>query len=234
MERTDQINELAQALAAASAEFAAIPADHTADIQGREGRASYSYRYATLQACIAATRPALAKNGLSVIQLVETNPDSGFITLTTLLAHKSGQYIKTWFIVSSGGEKDPKAVGAAIAYVRRWTYSAILGLAADDEAGGGGGRGESRAPKENRGDRQGGRPAPDTSTWRLRYGDYKGKTLEEVWALGEEGQEFVAAQARADNRSAFIRNFAQQVVERHGSDAGSDPAFGPTQPEQLC
>lgn len=128
MKTSDQINELATALAKAQGEFPDIPKDKTAKVKGesKSGKAyEYTYKYTDLATIIKCTRPALAKNGLSVIQLLTEN------SIFTRLAHSSGQFIEGSFPLAMS--RDMQDVGSDSTYIRRYCLSAILGIATEDD-----------------------------------------------------------------------------------------------------
>lgn len=128
MNRSDQIGQLVTALAAAQAEFQPIEKDKHAKVKTRDG-GSYGYSYADLATCVEATGPALHKHGLVVIQPV-SNQD-GKVIVTSLLAHSSGEWISEEMAWPGGA--DPKALGSAVTYARRYGYLAIIGAVARDE-----------------------------------------------------------------------------------------------------
>lgn len=116
--------KLAMALAKAQAEFQPIAKNRDVQITMRSGGA-YKFRYADLEAILTATRPALNKNGLSII--TEVNDGQ----LITILMHESGDERRSTFNLPSAD--DIKAYGAQISYLRRYAITALLGVAADDD-----------------------------------------------------------------------------------------------------
>ena len=102
-----------------------------------KSKEGHGYKYATLGACIDAAKECLAKNGLSVIQLMGTS-ESGDSTLETVLTHSSGEYVSSSCVMpiaklAGGGSSNPAQImGASITYMRRYQYAAIIGLAQDD------------------------------------------------------------------------------------------------------
>ena len=122
MNRSDQINELAKALAAAQAEIG------TASKDGENPH--FRSRYATLASVQDACRAALSRHGLSVVQL--PGGEGQRVEMTTVLMHSSGQWISCsgTFIATKG---DPQGIGSAITYARRYQLAAIVGVAPDDD-----------------------------------------------------------------------------------------------------
>src|ERR1043166_4713310 len=87
-------------------------------------------RYADFTSVMEACRGPLCEHGLSVMQYCETNGDK--LSLVTLLAHTSGQWIKSYFPLNPKS-MDSQVVGSAVTYAKRYALSAMLGIVADDE-----------------------------------------------------------------------------------------------------
>ena len=123
---------LMAALAKAQGEFNAIEKNREVTITTKSGY-SYKFRYADLEEIITKTRPALAFNGLSMIQTVEHGQQGPL--LTCKLMHAGGGIITSEVLIPSARDMaaDPKAFGAAITYFRRYMVTAMLGVAADDD-----------------------------------------------------------------------------------------------------
>ena len=127
MSQSEQIGELAGALAAASLEFGAATKNAK--------NPHFGNQYANLDSAITATRDALAKHGLVVIQ--RFTPQD---TLITTLAHKSGQWISGEYALGAT-KQDPQGRGSASTYARRYGLMAILGIAPEDDDGNAGSAG---------------------------------------------------------------------------------------------
>lgn len=123
---------LMAALAKAQGEFKAIEKNRAVTITTKSGY-SYQFRYADLEEILSKTRPALAANGLSMIQTVEHGQQGPL--LTCRLMHACGGIITSEVLIPSARDMaaDPKAFGAAITYFRRYMVTAMLGVAADDD-----------------------------------------------------------------------------------------------------
>lgn len=118
------------ALAKAAAEFQPIAKNRSVRISTKAGGA-YQFRYADLEAVIAATRPALSKYGLAVVQPLMQSGER--MMLTTTLVHEEGGIITSSLPVPGIDGKDPKEYGALITYLRRYMLTALLNVAADDD-----------------------------------------------------------------------------------------------------
>lgn len=140
--RSETIGDLAKALAAAQAEMKPAELNSVNPFLGA--------RYADLGAIIATVKEPLHRHGLAFSQLVSNDGDR--ITLTTLLAHESGE----WLACSLGlpldqekGRPIAQSLGAIITYLRRYTLAAMLGVyAGDDDTGAAPGAKASRMTRQ--------------------------------------------------------------------------------------
>lgn len=127
MTTSEQINELAAALAKAQAAFGPVKKERTARINSAKG--NYSYRYADLSDVLDSVRKSLAANGLAIVQPITWT--DGHAWLATRLIHSSGQWIES--VYPLGNYDRPQEMGSAITYARRYTLTALLGIAADED-----------------------------------------------------------------------------------------------------
>jgi hypothetical protein len=145
MNRSDQIQDLAMALAVAQGAFPTVKKDASNPF--------FKSKYADLAALIEAVQDPLSKNGLAVLQLLTTDLEGKFIHVETVLTHKSGQWISDKFSLPVLDWK-PQGLGSATTYARRYALQAFLNLGAADDDGeaaqnrGGQGKAENEfAPK---------------------------------------------------------------------------------------
>jgi hypothetical protein len=133
----DPMPALYAALAKAQGEFKAIEKNREVEIQMRDKqtgqpKGKYGFRYADLQEILAKTRPALAANGLAIIQQIQSGPAG--LSLVCLLTHSGGGVLTSDMPLPAVRDMaDPKAFGAAVSYLRRYLVTAMLGVAADDD-----------------------------------------------------------------------------------------------------
>lgn len=144
MIKSEQINELAAALAKAQAMIKGAVKD--------ANNPFFKTQYADLTSVWDACRDALTKNGLSVIQCPEQS-DIGGIAIETTLLHSSGQFITSRYVMPVKNSSDAQAVGSAITYARRYALSAMVGVAPTDDddgnnAAGKNGSTENKAPNK--------------------------------------------------------------------------------------
>lgn len=127
--QSNEIGELAAALATAQGGFTFAAKDSMADMGAKGGRR----KYADLQSVIEAIREGLSANGLAVIQ--SPMPNATGITLRTTLAHKSGQWIASELSLPIDRMGGVQGMGSALTYARRYALAAMVGIAQDDDDG---------------------------------------------------------------------------------------------------
>jgi len=120
--RSANINEIATALSKAQGELQSITKDKTNPF--------YKSKYADLSSIWDVIRPILAKHGLAVIQ--GPTSEGSKVSITTILTHSSGQYFENTLQLTSE-KATPQGVGSAITYGRRYSLSALLGIASDED-----------------------------------------------------------------------------------------------------
>jgi hypothetical protein len=139
---SEQINEIATALAKAQAEMENVAKD-------RENP-HYRSRYATLGGVLAEVRPKLAAQGISIWQS-PINGDGSSIGVTTRLLHASGQWLESTIFMAPL-KFDVQGVGSVLTYLRRYSLMAIAGVGPeDDDAEAAISRPQERARPEQRG-----------------------------------------------------------------------------------
>jgi hypothetical protein len=120
-----------EALIAVWAEVPSIPKGRSANVQGKDGKAGYSYEYADLSDLLGVLRPLLAAHGLAVLQPLSTA--DGRVQVATVLLHATGRL--DFDPVSAPTPTDLRALGSTITYLRRYSLMAALGIATEDDDG---------------------------------------------------------------------------------------------------
>ncbi len=119
---SENINEIMTALSKAQGKIQPASKD--------KSNPFFKSKYADLSSVWEACRDSLSENGLAVVQTIQQKQEG--LTLITTLGHSSGQWIKSEMpiIVS---KNDPQSLGSAITYYRRYSLSAIVGVAPNDD-----------------------------------------------------------------------------------------------------
>jgi len=140
----NQQGALALALSKAQAAFQPLGKDASVEIGMKNGQ-KYGYKYATLAACLESTRKALADNELALTQVLESRAE-GLVLITRLIHSAGGEIVSTMRVpIDEGARNFIQGMGSSITYIRRYSYAALLGIAAeeDDDGALGGGQEES-------------------------------------------------------------------------------------------
>ncbi len=127
MYQSEQINELATALAKAQGQMQHAIKDSV--------NPHFKSKYADLASVIDAIRVPLSENGLSFMQPIRI--ENNVNVLDTILFHTSGQWIKSTVAVNVDGTNRNaiQAFGAALSYLRRYSLSSLIGISQDDDDG---------------------------------------------------------------------------------------------------
>ncbi len=91
----------------------------------------FKSKYADLASVVKASRPYLAKNGLSIIQRVLPD-EKGVLNLYTRLCHASGQWMESRMPIVPP-KQDIQTLGSYITYLRRYNYASLVCVVAADE-----------------------------------------------------------------------------------------------------
>ena len=214
--KSDQINELATALAKAQGEMSHAAKDAAAKITLKTG-GGYTVKFATLASVFDAVRKPLASNGLSISQLATASSECA--TVTTILMHSSGQWVEveTKMPIEKPG---PHGVGSAISFARRYALGAICGIATDDDDDGNGAQGSTDGASFKR--RGEDRPAATKpADARITKGPAAGKLMcdatdEELHAFGAHVQAVLDNPAQVASRDRAIAVLNQIEAELVG------------------
>ena len=135
MNTSEQINEIAAALAKAQGKIKTALKDST--------NPHFKSRYADLASIREACADALTSNDIAVVQA--HGFDGSNVTLTTRLAHKSGQWMESVYLIKPTKE-DPQGYASATTYARRISLSSMVGVVADEDDDGNAASGRQTAP----------------------------------------------------------------------------------------
>lgn len=90
----------------------------------------FKTRYADFTSCMDACRSPLSDNGIAIIQYCSTI--DGKLSLVTMLAHTSGQWMKSEFPLIAS-KMDSQGIGSAMTYAKRYSLCGMVGIVADEE-----------------------------------------------------------------------------------------------------
>ena len=132
---SESIGTIAAALAKAQAELTNPEKSLVATIRSpfpREG--DRSFRYAPLSSGLDIVRKSLGRHEIATVQTTALNNETGFIHLTTMLAHSSGEWLASdWPVCPISETAAPQRMGAALTYARRYALFALVGIAGEDD-----------------------------------------------------------------------------------------------------
>jgi hypothetical protein len=136
MRRSENLTELFAALALAQGEIVNAKKDTE--------NTFFKSNYADLASVISAIREPLSKNGLAYIQLVTVRDK--MVSIETILTHKAGQFLAETLDLPVV-QNNPQGIGSTITYGRRYSLMAMVGVAAEDDDGNAGSKGEASSEK---------------------------------------------------------------------------------------
>ena len=137
MKQSESIAALAEAFAAAQAEYVPVQKKKTAKVKGTSKNGKdydYTYQYADLADILEMAIPRLSKQGLAFSQphcMVD-----GKLRVVSYLLHKSGEWMHSDGIEISEISPDPQQLGIESTYFRRYDGSSFLGIAPDEDTDG--------------------------------------------------------------------------------------------------
>jgi ERF superfamily len=132
---SESIGALAAALAKAQIQLVNPEKSLFATIreEGKGGR-EQTFRYAPLSSGLEIVRKVLGQHEIATVQTTSIDQPIGFVNLTTVLAHASGEWIASdWPVCPVSEVASPRRMGAALTYARRYALFALVGIAGEDD-----------------------------------------------------------------------------------------------------
>ena len=128
------IGNLAAALAKAQPELINPEKSLSATIRPEAGGAEQSFRYAPLSSGLEIVRKTLGQHEIATMQTTSIDQAAGIVSLTTVLAHASGEWIASdWPVCAISETATPHRMGAALTYARRYALFTLVGIAGEDD-----------------------------------------------------------------------------------------------------
>ena len=93
-----------------------------------------TFRYAPLSSGLDIVRKALGEQEIATLQTTTIDQDIQSVSLTTVLAHASGEWIASdWPVCTLSDMAAPRRMGAALTYARRYALFTLVGIAGEDD-----------------------------------------------------------------------------------------------------
>jgi ERF superfamily len=95
---------------------------------------SRTFRYASLSSGLDIVRKVLGRHEIATLQTTIIDQDIQTVSLTTVLAHSSGEWIASdWPVCTLSQMSAPRRMGAALTYARRYGLFTLVGIAGEDD-----------------------------------------------------------------------------------------------------
>jgi len=125
METSQTIGKISEALAKAQGQMKPAAFDAT--------NPHFKSKYATLTSIMESCRPALSANNIAVVQGTSIDTELPLrVSVTTLLLHSSGEFIKDTLSLRPSKD-DAQGAGSTITYARRYSLASLVGVVADED-----------------------------------------------------------------------------------------------------
>jgi ERF superfamily len=93
-----------------------------------------TFRYAPLSSGLDIVRKVLGQHEIATVQTTAIDQDIQTVSLTTVLAHASGEWIASdWPVCALSEMATPRRMGAALTYARRYALFTLVGIAGEDD-----------------------------------------------------------------------------------------------------
>jgi ERF superfamily len=132
---SESIAALAAALAKAQVLLTNPEKSLTATVgTDRYGEPGRPFRYAPLSSGLDIVRKALGQHEIATVQTTAIDQATQTVSLTTVLAHSSGEWIASdWPVCALSEMATPRRMGAALTYARRYALFTLVGIAGEED-----------------------------------------------------------------------------------------------------
>lgn len=189
--RSASIAQLTEALSKAQGEMTGASKDKT--------NPHFKSSYADLAAGWEACRAPLSNHGLAVLQPAVA--DGPRITVTTILSHKSGEWIEA-DLTMTAAQATPQGLGSCITYARRYAMFSMVGVAPEDDDGNAASQGNGNGHAE----RETPRPPAGFDEWHsdlTACADEGTAALEKMWGAKDAKSQTFKSYFVATNRNGW-------------------------------
>ena len=132
-------SELIASLAAALAKAQVLLTNPEKSLTATVGSDRYdepgrTFRYAPLSSGLDIVRKALGQHEIATVQTTAIDQATQAVSLTTVLAHSSGEWIASdWPVCALSEMATPRRMGAALTYARRYALFTLVGIAGEED-----------------------------------------------------------------------------------------------------
>jgi hypothetical protein len=132
---SESIASLAAALAKAQVMLTNPEKSFTATVPSdRYDEPGRTFRYAPLSSGLDIVRKALGQHEIATVQTTAIDQATQAVSLTTVLAHSSGEWIASdWPVCALSEMATPRRMGAALTYARRYALFTLVGIAGEED-----------------------------------------------------------------------------------------------------
>src|SRR6267378_2191447 len=132
---SESIASLAAALAKAQVLLTNPEKSLTATVRtDRYDEPGRTFRYAPLSSGLDIVRKALGQHEIATVQTTAIDQATQAVSLTTVLAHSSGEWIASdWPVCALSEMATPRRMGAALTYARRYALFTLVGIAGEED-----------------------------------------------------------------------------------------------------
>src|SRR5712672_1147697 len=132
---SDSIAALAAALAKAQIALTNPEKSLTGTLPGnRPDEPGRTFRYASLSSGLDIVRKVFGQHEIATLQTTMIDQDIQTVSLTTVLAHSSGEWIASdWPVCALSEMVTPRRMGAALTYARRYALFTLVGIAGEED-----------------------------------------------------------------------------------------------------
>jgi hypothetical protein len=131
---SESVAAIATALAKAQIELSNPEKSAIGTIRHHNQATPQAFRYAPLSSGLDIVRKTLGGQQIAVAQTTDIDRAGGTINLTTVLLHTSGEWISSdWPICALSEISQPRRMGAALTYARRYALFTMVGIAGEDD-----------------------------------------------------------------------------------------------------
>jgi hypothetical protein len=131
---SESVAAIATALAKAQTELSNPEKAMVGTVYNSRSDSSQSFRYASLSSGLDIVRKVLGGQQIAIAQTTEIDRPGGAVNLTTVLLHSSGEWIASnWPVCALSEISQPRRMGAALTYARRYALFTMVGIAGEDD-----------------------------------------------------------------------------------------------------